>query len=118
MLKPHKQYKNLQIKTVESKTISLFPMNGRILILPIEKEKITTSGLYVANVNLSSEKPQVGTIIKLGLEKNDDKGNKIPFIVKEGASVMYKKYVGDEIEFEEKKYLLIEERDIMAIYED
>ncbi|MEI7603963.1 MAG: co-chaperone GroES [bacterium] len=98
--------------------IPVLPINGRIVILPEEKQKVTASGLYLADSSSSSDKPQVGTVIRVGLERVDDEGNKIPFNVKDGMRVLFKKYTGDEIEWEGVKYILLEERDIMAIFED
>jgi chaperonin GroES len=38
-------------------------------------------------------------------------------VLKVGAKVVFGKYTGDEIEFEGKKYLVIQKADILAIIE-
>ena len=99
-------------------SIPLRPIGGKVIVLPEEKAKVTASGLYLADSSSSSEKPQFGTVVRVGAEKLDEKGNKIPFNVTEGMKVMFKKYAGDEVEFEGIKYILMEEDSIMAIFED
>ena len=99
-------------------SIPLTPLNGKVIVLPEEKQKVTASGLYLADSSSSSEKPQFGMVVKVGMEKIDEKGNKIPFSVKEGMKIMFRKYAGDEVEFENVKYILMDEEAIMAIFED
>lgn len=98
--------------------VPLLPLNGKMVIEPEEKQKVTASGLYLAESSVSSEKPQWGTVARIGLEKYDEKGNKIPFSVKEGQKVMFRKYAGDEFEFEGKKYIIMDEDAIIGIFED
>src|SRR4051812_25212350 len=96
----------------KDKTIPLLPLNGRIIILPEEKQKVTASGLYLADTSSSSEKSKRGIVIKLGIEKIDDNGNKVPFNVKVGQSVLFDKYAGEELEFDGQKYLMVREDEI------
>lgn len=103
--------------SAKAKTIPLLPINGRVLILPQQKQTQTQSGLYLADSS-SSEKPQRGVVVRLGLEKLDDNGNKVAFNVKEGMEVMYTRYAGDEIEYDAVKYILMEEKDIIGIVEE
>jgi len=100
-------------------SVPLLPINGRILVEPEEaKQTQSKSGLYLAESSSSSEKPQRGIVVRLGLEKVDESGNKVAFNVKVGMTVMFARYAGDMVEFDDKKYLLMEEKDILAIFED
>ena len=47
---------------------------------------------------------------------NDD-GKVLPMTVKFGQKVMYKKWGGTEVKVEGKEWLLVEEKDVMAVVE-
>jgi chaperonin GroES len=94
--------------------LPLQPLGGNILVEPLEVEQTTASGLVIAST-AKGEKPQKGTVIALGSGKRSDKGEVIPFNVKVGDQVLFKKYSPDEVEYEGKDYLIMEENDILAI---
>ena len=89
------------------------PIGGYILVEP-QDEQITTSGIVLPDT-VDKEKPQRGKVIALGTGKLNDKGDKMPFSVKVGDKIMFKKYSPDEIEVDDKEYLIMEESDILAI---
>ena len=91
----------------------LQPIGGYILVEP-QDEQITTSGIVLPDT-VDKEKPQRGKVIALGTGKLNDKGDKMPFSVKVGDKIMFKKYSPDEIEVDDKEYLIMEESDILAI---
>jgi chaperonin GroES len=93
---------------------NLKPIGGNILIEPIEEETTTASGIVLPDT-VDKESPQKGKIIALGTGKLDDNGKKIAFNVKVGDHVIFKKYGPDELEDNEKKYLIMEESDILAV---
>lgn len=94
--------------------LPLQPLGANILVEPVEVEQTTASGLVIAS-SAKGEKPQKGTVIALGTGKRDDKGAVIPFNVKVGDQVLFKKYSPDEVEFDGKEYLIMEEHDILAV---
>lgn len=47
-----------------------------------------------------------------------DNGQTVPLQVKEGDRVLYSKYSGTEVKIENEEYLVLSERDILAIIED
>lgn len=63
----------------------------------------------------SAEKSQKGTVIAIGSGKMLDNGVRTPFEVKVGDRVLLAKYSGVDIEEEGENYLLLSERDILAI---
>jgi len=89
------------------------PVGGYILVKP-ETERKTAGGIVLPDT-VDKEKPQRGKIVALGTGKLDDKGKKIPFNVKVGDTVLFKKYSPDEIEIDDEDYLIMEENDILAI---
>ena len=65
----------------------------------------------------AKEKPQEGTVVSVGSGRVDDKGQKHALEVKKGNKVLYGKYAGTEIKVEGKDYLILSEKDILAIFE-
>lgn len=86
----------------------LKPLADRVLIEPKEAETKTAAGLYIPDT--AKEKPQQGTVVAAGPGKKDE-----PMEVKVGDQVIYGKYAGTEVAFEDKKYLIVKQSDILAI---
>ena len=86
----------------------LKPLADRVLIEPKEAETKTAAGLYIPDT--AKEKPQQGTVVAAGPGKKDE-----PIEVKVGDQVIYGKYAGTEVTFEDKKYLIVKQSDILAI---
>ncbi len=86
----------------------LKPLADRVLIEPKEAETKTAAGLYIPDT--AKEKPQQGTVIAAGSGKKDE-----PMEVKVGDQVIYGKYAGTEVTFEDKKYLIVKQSDILAV---
>ena len=94
---------------------SLKPLGDRVVIEPTPKEEVTKSGIVLPDT--AKEKPQEGTIIAVGAGKLDDKGVRQPLEVKEGQKVLYAKYAGTEFKVEGKEYIILSEKDILAVVE-
>jgi chaperonin GroES len=94
---------------------SVKPLSDRVLVEPLEREDVTSSGIVLPDT--AKEKPQEGTIIAAGSGRVDDKGQKHALEAKVGNKVLYGKYSGTEIKIEGKDYLIISEKDILAIIE-
>lgn len=92
------------------------PLSNHIFIEPLEEEQKTQSGIIIPDT-AEKEKPIKGTIIAVGPGKLNEKGEIIPMSVKVGDLVFFKKYGPDEVEIENKKYLVGDEDDILAILE-
>ena len=86
----------------------LKPLADRVLIEPKDAETKTAAGLYIPDT--AKEKPQQGTVVAAGPGKKDE-----PMEVKVGDQVIYGKYAGTEVTFEDKKYLIVKQSDILAI---
>jgi len=92
------------------------PLDNRVVIEPIEEEEIKKGKIIIPDT--AKEKPQQGKVVAVGTGKTDSDGKKIPPEVKVGDTVLYGKYSGTEIEMENKKYLILEESDILAVLEN
>lgn len=83
------------------------PLSDRILVEPKEAETKTASGLFIPDT--AKEKPQQGTVIAVGPGKKDE-----PMEVAVGDTVIYGKYAGTEVSYEDKKYLIMKQSDVLA----
>ena len=84
------------------------PLANRVVVEPKEAETKTASGLYIPDT--AKEKPQQGTVIAVGPGTKD-----VETEAKVGDVVLYGKYAGTEVSFEDKKYLIMKQSDILAI---
>jgi len=82
----------------------LQPINQYVLIEKEEKTKKTNSGIIIPETAKKEE--NFGKVISISKIDNLE--------ISIGDIVIFKKYSGDEIEFEGKKYLLIPYADIIA----
>lgn len=93
----------------------LKPLGDRVIIEVAKEEEKTIGGIVLASA--AQEKPQTGTIVAVGEGRILDNGEKVPVAVKAGDTVMFEKYAGSEVKFEGKEYLIVHEKDIVAIVE-
>jgi chaperonin GroES len=98
------------------KKLHLRPLADRVLVEPLEQEEKTASGILLPET--AKEKPQEGLIVAIGPGRLDEDGKKrIEMEVKLGDKVIFAKYSGSEIKIADKKYLLMSEKDILAVIE-
>lgn len=90
------------------------PLGGNILVEPISEESKTATGIVLPDT-VDKEKPQKGKIVALGTGKVTEDGKKIPFKVKVGDIIIFKKYSPDELEIEDKEYFIMSEEDVLAV---
>jgi chaperonin GroES len=97
------------------KSNSIKPLFDNVLIKPLEEETKLPSGIVLPET--AKEKPQIGQIMATGPGTTDEKGNPVKMTVKTGQKVMYKKWGGNEIKVNNEEWLLVEQKDILAIVE-
>ncbi len=91
------------------------PLGDRVVVKVLEREEKTKSGIVLPDT--AKEKPQEGKIIAVGTGKVLDNGTRVPLDVKEGDKVIFSKYGGTEVKLDGQEYLILSERDILAIVE-
>ena len=96
-------------------SISIKPLEDRIVIRQVEAEQTTASGLVIPDT--AKEKPQEGEVIAVGPGRVDDKGNRIPVDVKVGDVVIYYRYGGTEVKYEGQEFQILSSRDVLAVVE-
>ncbi len=90
------------------------PLADRVVIRAQEKEEVTRGGIFLPDT-ASKEKPQEGTVMAVGDGKLDDNGKRTPVAVKAGDKVLFAKYAGTEVKIEDEDYLILAEKDILAV---
>ena len=93
--------------------MNLKPLGDRVVVKPVEKEEKTKSGIVLPDT--AKEKPQEGIVEAVGPGRILDNGTKIPIELKVGDKVLYAKYAGNEFKIEEIEYLIVSEKDVLAI---
>ena len=88
--------------------LNIKPLADRVLVEPIEAETKTASGIIIPDN--AKEKPQKGKVMAVGKGTKEN-----PTTVKVGNTVLYGKYSGTELKFEGNDYLIMSEKDILAI---
>lgn len=91
----------------------LKPLGDRVVIRVLEQEEKTASGIFLPDT--AKEKPSQGEVVAVGPGKVQDDGKRVALDVKVGDKIIFSKYAGTEVKFEGTKYLLVSERDILAI---
>ena len=94
-------------------SVSIKPLEDRIVVEPLEAEQVTASGLVIPDT--AKEKPQEGKVLAVGPGRFDDKGARVPVDVKVGDVVLYSKYGGTEVKYAGEEYLVLSARDVLAI---
>ncbi len=94
-------------------SVTIKPLEDRILVKPLEAEQTTKSGLVIPDT--AKEKPQEGEVLALGPGRVDDNGNRVPLDISVGDKVVYSKYGGTEVKYDGEDYLILSARDVLAV---
>ena len=93
--------------------MNLRPLGDRVVVKPVDKEETTKSGIVIPDT--AKEKPQEGIVEAVGAGRILDNGTRVPMELEAGDKVLYAKYSGSEYKVDEIEYLVIPERDVLAI---
>ncbi len=97
--------------------LNLRPLADRVIVEPLEREETTAGGILLPET--AKEKPQEGLVVAAGPGRWDEDGKKrLPLEVSVNDRVVYAKYSGTEIKLGDKKYLILGEKDILAVIEN
>lgn len=81
---------------------------NKVIVEPVAAETVTKGGIIIPDT--AQEKPQKGVVIAVGKGKADE-----PMEVKVGDTVLFGKYAGTELHIDDKKYLVMNQGDILVI---
>lgn len=95
--------------------MKLRPLDDRVVIKQSNAEEKTTGGIILPDT--AKEKPQIGKVVAIGPGKLLDDGKRGKMSVKKKDKVIYGKYIGNEVEIDQEKYVVLRESDILGIVE-
>ena len=93
--------------------MNLKPLGDRVVIEHVELDEKSAGGIFLPDT--AKEKPQEGVVRAVGTGRVLDNGTTIPLTVKNGDRIIYSKYSGSEVKVEGKEYLIVSEKDVLAI---
>ncbi|MFO7693801.1 MAG: co-chaperone GroES [Vicinamibacterales bacterium] len=91
------------------------PLHDRILVKRIEEGEQVVGGIIIPDT--AKEKPQQGKVVAIGAGKIDDKGKRVPLDVKEGDTILFGKYSGQEIKVAGEEHLIMREDEVLGVIE-
>lgn len=92
------------------------PLHDRIIVERLEEGEQVVGGIIIPDT--AKEKPQQGKVIAAGRGKSKDDGKVIPLDVKEGDTILFGKYSGQEIKIDGNDYLIMREDEVLAVLEE
>ena len=96
-------------------SVSIKPLEDRIVIKALDAEETTASGLVIPDT--AKEKPQEGEVLAVGPGRIDDNGKRVPLDVSVGDKVIFSKYGGTEVKYGGEDLLILSARDVLAVVE-
>ena len=88
--------------------VPIQPLRNYVLIQPEKPEQKTATGIVLPE-NASAERPQQGKVIAIGTSEK--------IAVKVGQTVIYTRYGGTEIKHAGQDYIIVANKDILAVVE-
>ena len=95
--------------------VNIKPLEDKLLVQIVEAETTTASGLVIPDT--AKEKPQEATVVAVAPGRTDENGKRVPMYVAEGDAVIFSKYGGTEIKYAGEEYLILSQRDVLAVVE-
>jgi chaperonin GroES len=93
--------------------MSVRPLHDRIIVQRLEEGEQKIGGIIIPDS--AKEKPQQGKVKAVGAGKVKDDGKRIPLDVKEGDTILFGKYSGQEIKIDGEEFLIMREDEVLAI---
>ena len=90
------------------------PLADRVVIKMLEAEEKTKSGIILAGS--AKEQPQMAEVIEVGPGGMVD-GKEVKMEVEPGNKVIFAKYAGTEVQVDEVEYIILSQKDILAVVE-
>ncbi len=92
---------------------SITPLSDRVLLRPVEAEKITASGIILPD-SANKERPSLYEVIAIWPGKTDKNGNEIKIDLKKWDRVISGQYSGDDVKVGDTTYKIVAFEYILA----
>ena len=95
--------------------MTIKPLSNRVVLKNLEAEETTKGGIILTSA--AKEKPEIAEVIAVGEGEKTEDGKLIPMTVKVGDKVIIAKYTGTSVKLDGNDYIIVSEKDILAIVE-
>ena len=89
------------------------PLHDRIIVQRLDEGEQRIGGIIIPDT--AKEKPQQGKVIAVGKGKVKEDNSRQPLDVKNGDTILFGKYSGQEIKIDGEDYLIIREEEVLAV---
>lgn len=93
--------------------IKVRPLHDRIIVQRLEEEEQQVGGIIIPDT--AKEKPQQGKVMAVGKGKVKEDGGLLPMDVKEGDTILFGKYSGQEIKLDGDDYMIMREDEVLGV---
>ena len=94
--------------------IKVRPLHDRIIIKRLEEDgEQQVGGIIIPDT--AKEKPQQGKVVAVGKGKVKEDGGIMPMDVKDGDTILFGKYSGQEIKLDGDDYLIMREDEVLGV---
>ena len=93
--------------------MNIRPLHDRIIIQRLDEGEQKVGGIIIPDT--AKEKPQQGKVIAAGQGKVKEDGGRQPLDVKDGDTILFGKYSGQEIRIDGEDYLIVREEEVLGI---
>ena len=94
-------------------TVRIRPLHDRVIVQRLDEGEQKVGGIIIPDT--AKEKPQQGKVIAVGKGKVEKDGKVTPLDVKEGDTILFGKYSGQEIKLDGEEYLIMREDEVLAV---
>ncbi|MBN2096792.1 co-chaperone GroES [Candidatus Peregrinibacteria bacterium] len=94
--------------------MNIRPLNGYVVIKPLEQEEMTKSGIVIPDT-ANKEKPQEGEVVAVANKNISSNGTELPIEMKVGDKVLYGRYSGEDVKVDGVEYKIVEMTSVRAI---
>lgn len=99
--------------TATAAKLQLKPLADRVVVKKSNRDDKTPGGIVIPDT--AQERPQQAEVLAVGPGRVDEHGKRVPLEVKPGDKVLFAKYSGTEFKLDGVEYLILSEKDILAI---
>ena len=101
--------------TATATSVKIRPLHDRVIVQRIDEGEQKVGGIIIPDS--AKEKPQQGKVIAVGKGKVEKDGKITPLDVKEGDTILFGKYSGQEVKIEGDEFLMMREEEILGVIE-
>ena len=99
--------------TATQTRVKFRPLHDRVIVQRLEEGEQKVGGIIIPDT--AKDKPQQGKVVAAGAGKVKDDGKRQPLDVKDGDTILFGKYSGQEIKIDGEEYLIMREDEVLAV---